>query len=47
MSTTPELEPEHHDLDFSIPLQTLTQEKKKRRNAGGRPKSLIWGTHAI
>jgi hypothetical protein len=45
--------PEYHEFDFSIPSPALTpitpapKEKKKRRNAGGRPKSLVWENHAI
>ena len=48
--STPEYTPEFQEFDFSFPSPTLTPvmpPKKKRKNAGGRPKSLVWGTHAI
>lgn len=48
-------EPEYQDFDFSFssPFSTpitpapINKEKKKKRTGGGRPKSLVWGTHAI
>ena len=39
------------DFIFSNPSPTASitpvLEKRKRKNAGGRPKSLVWGTHAV
>ncbi len=31
----------------SSPTTPIIPAPKKRKNAGGRPKSLVWGTHAI
>ena len=39
------------DFIFSNPSPTASitpvSEKRKRKNAGGRPKSLVWGTHTV
>jgi hypothetical protein len=46
----PNPSPNAQDFTFSNPSPDATpviSQKKKRNNVGGRPKSLVWGEHAI
>ena len=38
---------EENPTEFNFLPNNIRTQKKKAKNFGGRPKSLVWGTHAI